>query len=66
MDCKTRFINFVNSSRKSNVKCFLSLRARPDLSYLQRKTARDLRAELITRTDNGELNLFIDYKLRVI
>jgi PHD-finger len=62
IECKTRFINFVNSSRKSGVEGFSSMRARPDLSFLQRKTARDLRAEMKTRTDNGELNLFIDYK----
>ena len=66
IDAKTRFINFINDSRRNNTDGFINLRARPDLSFLQRKRARELRSELSARTKNGESNLFIDYKADTI
>jgi PHD-finger len=66
IDAKARFIEFINNCRKSETDGFVNLRARPDLSFLQRKRARELRAELKARTDNGETNLYVDYKSECI
>jgi len=60
VDAKQAFINFVNSSRKNGDDEFREMRARPDLSFLQRRRARELRAELKSRFDNGESDLYID------
>ena len=62
VNCKTAFIDMINTNRKQNVTDFASLRARPDLSFLQRKRARELRDELKTRVDAGETDIFIDYR----
>ena len=62
IDAKVHFINFINSSRKLNTDGFSKLRARPDLSYLQRQRARELRSELQIHIDAGENDFFIDYK----
>ena len=45
-----------------NTDGFSKLRARPDLSYLQRQRARELRSELQIHIDAGENDFFIDYK----
>jgi len=66
IDAKLAFINFVNNSRKSGDEEFRDMRARPDLSFLQRRKARELRAELKSRSDNGESDLYIDYKTESI
>lgn len=59
---KVAFVKFINESRKSGDDNFKNLRARFDLTYLQREMGRKLRAELETRLSKGESNLYIDYK----
>lgn len=62
VDAKAAFINFINTSRKNEIEGFSTLRSRPDLSFLQRKRARELRDELQTRNNAGENDLYVDYK----
>lgn len=66
VDAKNSFVSFINTSRKNNVAGFSSMRSRPDLSYLQRKIARELREELNSRSENGETNLYVDYKAECV
>lgn len=58
---KKLFINLINNSRRKMLPTFKNLRARPDLSYLQRKRSRELQSELKTRIDSGETDLYVDY-----
>jgi hypothetical protein len=58
---KKSFIKFVNTNRRNSVNNFDHLRARPDLSYLQRQRSRELQSEMKMRYDAGETNLRIDY-----
>jgi len=66
VEAKQAFITFVNNSRKNGDEEYREMRARPDLSFLQRRKARELRAELTSRTANGESDLYIDYKTESI
>jgi hypothetical protein len=58
---KKTFISLVNKNRRDSEPGFENLRARPDLSYLQRKRSRELQFELKSRYNAGETNLRIDY-----
>jgi hypothetical protein len=57
---KRAFIAHVNGKRRFDDA--YPLRARPDLSWLQRKRSRELQTELFDRKRLGEKGLFIDYR----
>ncbi|XP_058045222.1 uncharacterized protein LOC131201392 [Ahaetulla prasina] len=58
---KRNFIHAINTMARTNPS-LNKLRAKPDLSFLQRIRSRELRAELKRRQAEGETNLYIDYR----
>lgn len=61
---QSRFISLVNRTLRNNgTGPYPHLRARPDLSFLQRERQRELMTELRNRLASGETDLFVDFRL---